>query len=220
MTEEHSKLSVPSTSHKHSREEYVSELKRQRGHLKGRLTQFKKYVDSFLDSSLSKLQVTEMQLRLQSTKDYFTKLSNIQNEIEVNCSENDIPSHWEYFESIESLYFSTMASASCLIESFEASNSSNNAKCNKENTTFLNVKLPDIKLPTFDGSYDQWLEFRNSYETMIHKRLDLDAIHKFHYLKSSLSGSALQVISALEFTASNYTHAWELLENRFHNDKL
>ncbi|XP_037870678.2 uncharacterized protein LOC119629338 [Bombyx mori] len=222
MTEETSKL-LPVSPRKKSKDEYLSELKRQRGHLKGRLTQFKKYVDSFQDATLSKLQVAEMKLRLQTASEYFTKLNNIASEIEINCPEVDIVSHLEYFESIESLYFSTTASASCLIESFETSDSLNNEKCShilNENTKTLNVKLPEIKLPIFDGSYDRWLEFKNSYETMIHKRSDLDAIHKFHYLRSSLSGTALQVISALEFTASNYTHAWELLENRFHNHRL
>lgn len=55
---------------------------------------------------------------------------------------------------------------------------------------------------------------------MIHNRNDLNAVQKFHYLKSSLSGTAAQVINALEFTAPNYAHGWELLESRFHNDKL
>lgn len=55
---------------------------------------------------------------------------------------------------------------------------------------------------------------------MIHNRDDLDYIQKFHYLKSSLTGSALEVISALEFTATNYSHAWDLLEKRYHNNRL
>ncbi|KOB66705.1 Gag-pol polyprotein, partial [Operophtera brumata] len=160
MNEENSKLNVPSPSHSPTRknsENYMSELKKQRGHLKGRLTQFKKYVDSFSGASLSNLQVAEMRLRLQSASEYFSKFNSIGSDIELYAKEEDIPSHFEYIESVESLYFSTMASAKCLIESCEI---------------------------------------------------------------TSLSGSALQVISALEFTASNYLHAWELLENRFHNHRL
>jgi hypothetical protein len=55
---------------------------------------------------------------------------------------------------------------------------------------------------------------------MIHEHKDLNALEKFHYLRSSLSGSVLQVISALEFTAQNYTHVWDLLLLRFQNDRL
>ncbi|CAG9133368.1 unnamed protein product [Plutella xylostella] len=119
----------------------------------------------------------------------------------------------DYRESFEEQYFNLIAVAKCLLDDESPSSS---AKC----APFTNIKLPDIKLPSFDGSYDRWLEFRNSYVTMIHERTDLDCIQKFHYLKSSLTGSASQVISALEFTADNYTHAWELLEKRYHNDRL
>lgn len=114
-----------------------------------------------------------------------------------------------------------MAAAKCLVNVDNSSNctpSVGSVPTSQQGPSVL--KLLDVKLPTFDGSYDHWLEFKNSYQTMIHKRSDLDSIQKFHYLRSSLTGSALQVISALEFTAANYSHAWELLENRFHNNRL
>jgi hypothetical protein len=60
----------------------------------------------------------------------------------------------------------------------------------------------------------------NAYVTMIYRCSDLDAVQKFHYLRSSLSGTALQVISAFEFTPKSYNHAWELLENRFNNTRF
>nr|XP_053606381.1 uncharacterized protein LOC128672900 isoform X2 [Plodia interpunctella] len=196
----------------------ISDLKKQRGVLRGRLTQFSKYLDLFENNSPSKLQIKEIKFRMQAAIDIYQNFNKINSEI-LCLSDESVDN--EYVESFESLYFSALANAECLIESDETGDSSSDFR-SSSNTSKprAHVKLPEIKLPTFDGQYDQWLEYRNSYITMIHKRTDLDAIQKFHYLRSSLSGSALQVISALEFTASNYQHAWELLENRFHNARL
>lgn len=200
----------------------LSDLRRQRGNLKGRLTNFMKYLDSFKIVQPSKLQMREIGFRMQAAQDNFKSFNKIQSEIELYSPESDVASNIAYVEMFESLYFSALATAESLIESEETGDSSNQAKTNSgsSDTSRANVKLPEIKLPSFDGSYDHWLEYKNSYVSMIHKRTDLDAIQKFHYLRSSLSGSALQVIIALEFTASNYLNAWELLENRFHNTRL
>lgn len=206
------KSTNPSVS-SHRREDQISDLRKQRGNMKGRLTQFKKYVDSFQTVIPTRLQLAELKLRMQAATEVFKKFNVIQSEIELCTFDTEAGANYDYVESIEMLYFGTMAIAGCLVEGVET-------KAGSESAKFSNLKLPQIKLPTFDGSYDRWLEFKNSYETMIHNRSDLDEIQKFHYLRSALSGSALQVISALEFTASNYLHAWDLLEIRFHNPRL
>lgn len=63
------------------------------------------------------------------------------------------------------------------------------------------IKLPTISLPSFDGSFEQWLEFT------IHNSKAIDDIQKFHYLRSALTGSVRQIIKSLQFTAENYTIA-------------
>lgn len=212
-------LSVPlagsSVSPSRKRLGELSDLKKQRGSLKSRLTHFKKYLDNFNNSSPSQLQIKEIKFRMQAAHDLFKTFNEVENQIELYSPESDVESNQEYVVCFESLYFSVLATAESMIEGEETGNS----KCTGH-LSRANVKLPDIKLPFFDGSFDHWLEYKNSYLTMIHKRSDLDEIQKFHYLRSSLSGSALQVISALEFTASNYDHAWDLLHNRFHNTRL
>ncbi|KAH9629666.1 hypothetical protein HF086_009002 [Spodoptera exigua] len=197
-------------------DETISDLRKQRGSLKGRITQFKKFVDSFQGATLTPLQVEEFKVRIQAASDLFSKFNAIETELESFLSDAEFQTNSEYVNSLESIYFTAIAGANCLIHSVETSSRiPDDSACRKPN-----VKLPEIKLPIFDGSCDNWLEFKHSYSTMIHKRSDLDEIQKFHYLRSALTGSALQVISALEFSPANYIHAWELLENRFHNERL
>lgn len=83
-----------------------------------------------------------------------------------------------------------------------------------------NIKLPDINLPVFDGAIQNWLEFRDIFDSLIHKNEYLSDIQRFHYLRISVKNEPAQLISTLEFSASNYKLAWELLGKRFDNDKM
>ncbi|XP_052749871.1 uncharacterized protein LOC128200456 [Galleria mellonella] len=198
----------------------LSELKKQRGTLKGRLTLFEKYLNKLSNVTLSEKQQAELLLRIESVSNLFNSFNEIQEQIEQLCSSSELPKQLEYREYFENLYFDMMSAAKCFIK--VDTDKSESSKCSHASISnnSVSVKLPEIRLAVFDGSYDHWLEYKHSYLSMIHKRSDLDAIQKFHYLKSSLRGSALEVISALEFTAVNYTHAWELLESRYHNNRL
>ncbi|XP_045539664.1 uncharacterized protein LOC123722310 [Papilio machaon] len=82
------------------------------------------------------------------------------------------------------------------------------------------VKLPTIQLPKFSGSYNNWLEFRDTFCSLIHSNDSIDNINKFHYLRASLEGTAAVVIQSIEFSAGNYLIAWNLLCDRFDNKRL
>ncbi|XP_060804621.1 uncharacterized protein LOC132902670 [Amyelois transitella] len=82
------------------------------------------------------------------------------------------------------------------------------------------VKLPTIQIPKFSGSYDNYLEFRDTFTSLIHDNDDIDEINKFHYLCTSLEGSAAVVIQSVQLSASNYAVAWKLLCDRFDDKRL
>lgn len=48
----------------------------------------------------------------------------------------------------------------------------------------LGVKLLVIKLSTFDDSYERWIKFRDTFQSMIDDNPKLINIQKFHYLES------------------------------------
>lgn len=50
------------------------------------------------------------------------------------------------------------------------------------------MKLPQVNLKPFDGTYQSWLSFRDLYEQMIHRNDNISTIEKFTYLKTSVSG--------------------------------
>lgn len=44
-----------------------------------------------------------------------------------------------------------------------------------------NIKLPTISLPKFSGDYNNWLEFKNTFESVIHSSNDLNDIMKYYF---------------------------------------
>lgn len=84
----------------------------------------------------------------------------------------------------------------------------------------INMRLPRIDLPTFSGSYEDWRLFHGTFRTMIHENTELPINQKMHYLKASLKGEAADVISSLEISAENYIEAWEMLNERYDNQRV
>ncbi|XP_065094001.1 uncharacterized protein LOC135714549 [Ochlerotatus camptorhynchus] len=81
------------------------------------------------------------------------------------------------------------------------------------------VRLPQIKLQTFNGDIDEWLSFRDLYTSLIHWKVDLPDVEKFHYLKGCLQGEPRNLIDSLPITKANYQVAWESLLRRYNNSK-
>lgn len=79
-----------------------------------------------------------------------------------------------------------------------------------DNSTLLNrgllissTRLPKIDLPKFDGSYNEWFPFHDTFCSLIHENDDISRIQKFHYLKSCLSGEAKNILQLPEISGEN-----------------
>ncbi|XP_045777595.1 uncharacterized protein LOC123875672 [Maniola jurtina] len=122
-------------------------------------------------------------------------------------------------ECFENKYYAIIAQAECILGTESVPSIVRN-ECRDNHDAYQAVKLPTINLPSFDGSYEQWLEFKNTYVSLVHVSNTISIIQKFHYLKSALKGPAALVINSIEFTPDNYFVAWELLMNRYNNSRL
>ncbi|KRZ47770.1 hypothetical protein T02_7890, partial [Trichinella nativa] len=87
---------------------------------------------------------------------------------------------------------------------------------NRRDTTpnrgaFYHVNLPKWELPKFDGDVLQFDTFWEQFEDQIHRQPEF----KFTYLRSCLTGNALNAIDGLTVTAANYSAAIDILKSRF-----
>ncbi|XP_026467838.1 uncharacterized protein LOC113371424 [Ctenocephalides felis] len=84
----------------------------------------------------------------------------------------------------------------------------------------VDVKLPDIVLPTFSGEFSEWTAFIDLYNSLIHTNTKLSDVQKLHYLKGALTGSASNIISSSKLSNENYTVAYNLILKTYDNKFL
>lgn len=88
------------------------------------------------------------------------------------------------------------------------------------NDTDNGLRLPHIKIPTFEGDYKSWTSFHDLFLQTIHKNARLGNAQKLHYLKSVIAGEAAALIKHLSISDDNYTAAWDILVNRYDNKRM
>lgn len=139
-------------------------------------------------------------------------------EVEKSAFEYFKSSH---FDKTEDVYIATMEHMSESLEAMEpfVSESRANRRGNNSTTNVTAPSLPSINMPPFDGSYEKWEHFRDRFSSLIINNAALSEFSRMHYLSSSLSGQALDCISAFPVTADSFRDAWTALKRHFENKR-
>ncbi|XP_050293812.1 uncharacterized protein LOC126734295 [Anthonomus grandis grandis] len=201
-------------------------LIKKRGSVKAKLTNFQKYVNNLLvafPQFVIEDQVVfiELRQRIDRFGGILDEFDDIQGQIEL-LSDNPDEQYIER-ENFEKAFYEIEAKAKRFLGEntpIDVPNSMINVINNHDSKNTGGVKLPVIEISTYDGEYEKWLEFRDTYESLIHQNTNLSSIQKFHYLKSYLGPSVLEIIASLELSATNYDIAWALICDRFNNNRI
>ena len=82
------------------------------------------------------------------------------------------------------------------------------------------LKLPSLNLTPFNGIQENWQAFFDNFICAIDKNDSLSNIQKLTYLRNSLTDSALETITGLALTSTNYPITLDLLKDRYNNKQL
>ncbi|KAJ8932650.1 hypothetical protein NQ318_005683 [Aromia moschata] len=208
------------------------ELNKRRGTVKTKLTNFSKYLTAFqakTKEEIKDIDFIELNDRLARAENLLDEFEEVQNLIERSCTDEISELVYQERESFENSYHSQIALAKNLLRenNFEldvkactdrsSEKSPGSTRSQEVDNKLGLVKLPKISLPTFEGKSPEWLDFRDTYVSLIHNNVSLNDVQKFHYLRASLKGHADQIIKSSEFSANNYQSAWKCLTDRFDN---
>lgn len=180
-------------------------LKRQRGAVKAILTNFSKYLNDNLkdDTNIPRHSILELETRLSGIEvNLLQKFVEIQDKIDLACDSAELEREYLERSEFEDRYYFIIALAKRHLYDNKGdsdSSGSNKSSCKSVINPVPSVKLPDINLPTFDGSLQNWLEFRDVFESLIHKNESLSDIQRFHYLRASMCNEPAQLISSRVF---------------------
>ena len=75
------------------------------------------------------------------------------------------------------------------------------------------LKLPRIELPKINGDALKFQNFWDQYEAAVCNSVDLPNVQKFTYVRSVVTGNALEAIDRFEVPGANYQAAVECLKN-------
>lgn len=87
------------------------------------------------------------------------------------------------------------------------------------NTNSHNVRLPKLTVPIFDGQINDWSNWYELFNSLIHENNSISAIEKFQYLISSLKGDPLAIVKKLPVVGTNYPIALKELTDRYQNTR-
>jgi len=155
----------------------------------------------------------EAQVRLQKLEDFFRSFEEVQGTVEDKIDfaeeERELSEACDPERRIfEQIYYKAAAIAQKIISQGQAQSGARlqAAEDNRENRertpeiTRRRPKLPEIKLPDFDGNYTKWLFFKDSFETTIHMDDSLTPVQKHQYLIGVLQGEARSVIQGFKIS--------------------
>lgn len=186
------------------------------GSIKGQLTRFSDFVDNFNTT----LDYAVLATRLDKVEQHFLNdFDNYQTQLELISGDSDTSD--EARSDFEQKYYSAISKAKSILNSnLSAVTSSSQVPISPQTSTTNPIKLPPINIPQFDGSFDKYLQFYDTFKAIIHENKSLAPTQKFYYLLSSLKGEALQTIQAIQISDTNYFIAWKLVCEKYQNDRL
>ena len=163
------------------------------------LSRFTNFVNAFSTPS----QIGQLQVRLERLQSLWSEFIAVQGDLELFDITED---HSQYRIDFEDEFFESSGLAKTILDQhfrdLQRQENSQNPQITPQHTQSMSTQnhssLPKIKLPEFYGSYELWLQFADTYKSLIHNSTTLSNIEKFWYLKSCLKGVAAKLLILLE----------------------
>jgi hypothetical protein len=197
-------------------------LVRKRAAIKARMTHLKKYIDSLQDT----VDVHDANVRLQLLEKVWEEYNAVQDQLEYN-DDDETQQHELDREAFTETYCELRARIDRIIsedrrarDASLAESQAPRALHENGNVTAPKIKLPTIEIPKFGGQITEFKHFHDTFSSLIINNQALDDVQKFHYLLSSVTNEAHQLIQNLPVTQQNFRVAWSLLCDRYNNERL
>ncbi|XP_017797012.1 PREDICTED: uncharacterized protein LOC108578234 [Habropoda laboriosa] len=191
----------------------TSELRnliKERATVKAQLSRLNNYL-----RQLETVDIPALERRKQKLEEYYVSFSNVQSRIEAI---DDNPQQDQNREDFEILYYECGDFIDRELDKLNRIPPHSNTVVTPSISAPQSI-LPKIHIKPFDGNYAEWQDFHDTFKSLIHDNETVPIIHKFHLLKSYLTGNAATVTNSLTASEENYFVAWELVQRRFNKPR-
>ncbi|XP_051169409.1 uncharacterized protein LOC127288606 [Leptopilina boulardi] len=180
-------------------------------------------IESFeqLQKFSSRYSLSELNSMKTIFEDLWTEFSQAHEEIGEKCDNSFFTTPYmteECFEQGFKTFMDSKITINSLIEQLKQPVSQLTQQT--ENSQPKRRQLPEISLPKFSGDYSAWTSFRDLFQSLVGQNSEISGVEKMHYLRTSLTDEAAQLIANLPLSSDSFYSAWELLTSRYENKRL
>ncbi|CAK9826050.1 hypothetical protein ANTRET_LOCUS3958 [Anthophora retusa] len=186
----------------------ISTLRRKRGNIIGQITSFIKFLDTQREPGQRDIHL--IQAHLNGLNEVWKRFD----ETQFNIEELDESEEARRY-TISNDYYAAVALANKIMHGNDPTIRGTTASPALTVSAPMTIRLPEMRLPTFDGTIEKWASFFDIFSSMIDRNDNLTPVQKLQYLRSTLTDKAAACIQSLSTTDANYTDAIELLKEKF-----
>lgn len=161
---------------------------------------------------LAKLRVSKQKLL-----SIYEEFSGFHNQIIANTPNSEVKGQEREYIRFEQVYDWTL----CTVEGRIIKCEAQQIKSAASSTPQVIIHQQPLKapIPIFDGDYMKWPKFKAMFMDVMAQSRDSDAI-KLYHLDKALVDKAAGVIDARTINEGNYAHAWNILTERYENQRV
>lgn len=196
----------------------LDKLKGSRTTFKTRLTKLKNWLDTHGPEATVELIERKLEAITEKFPEWEESNASLLEQDEENKDANDTEA-----DTIENDYDMLVAKLRGLVKQktqpiLQPTGPQATAPTPSQHTRF-DMKLPEIRLPKFDGRFECYRPFKDQFNARIGNNDSMEKVTALQYLQSCLTGEAAHAIKVLEMTNENYVTAWTLLDKKFDNPR-
>ena len=187
----------------------LANLRRRRGYCSAQFTRLAKKLEDIEQSGCpDEIDLLQIKERLET---FEKEIRALQHQI-VTLDEGEIARGSELAEEYERLQRRVAKQLINTRRSTPSQSTSGESAVGRESAS---LKLPEVRIPTFDGALEDWQSFHDAFSSAIDRNENLAPVQKFHHLRTALTGWAARSIQSLPITDANYAIAMDALREKF-----
>uniref|UniRef100_A0A8D8X311 Peptidase A2 domain-containing protein n=1 Tax=Cacopsylla melanoneura TaxID=428564 RepID=A0A8D8X311_9HEMI len=189
----------------------LEELHKKRSSVKARVTRQKNSINGKIEKE--EVTIANAEMFYEKMKSLEEELLTVQNSIIEACEADAVEEEEEYYSQVGNDIDNVKMKLLAIMKPVPVFDNTPRSGDSVKSV----VQLPTIKLPTFDGSIENWAPFKDLFVELVHNNAELQPIQKFQYLKCCLVGDASCLVQHLPLVSTNYYNAWSILLETYAN---
>jgi hypothetical protein len=200
----------------------IKQLKTAKKTLKGNLTRQKNFIRKFSEEP-GNVNLFEVEERMSDINIYLNQFKDIVQHLNVYLTdEQEIEELDQEVEVFEEQYFQVKGEFADTIKMKKGSSSNGGSNNNGDGSKVSgpskpSFRFPEIKIPIFEGKIEKWTHFRNLFEAVVIKEINLEPALKVQYLLSHIHEDIARSFSNIEYSQAGFDAIWNELKERYDN---